>query len=105
VPSGAQLRRTESHAYENNDTPAARTIGYGTSRVYEPVSSASPESIIRFYRRHMRSWRVEDVSETPSISLSRGDAYVHVLAGEDQFVVEVDHDCFKGGNHPRCFGP
>jgi hypothetical protein len=50
-------------------------------------------------------WTVEDVSATPSISVRRGDEYIHVLAGRGTLYVEADHDCYKGGSSPRCFGP
>ncbi len=105
VPTGAHVKRTESAPYQDSELPGAKTIGYRTSRVFEPAASASPRSTIEFYRRHMLGWHVEDLSEAPSISLNRGDAYVHALAGPEEVVVEVDHNCFKGGSHPRCFGP
>ena len=74
-------------------------------RVYRLTRSADPRAVIQFYRGRMSAWHVEDLSATPSISLSRGDAYVYVQAGAGELVLEVDHDCFKGGDHPRCFGP
>ena len=105
VPPGAHVKRTESSAYKDTDSAGAKTIGYGTTRVYVLPASLTPRSAIDFYRRRLPGWHVEDLSEAPSISLSRGDAYIHVLAGPGEFIVEVDHNCFKGGSHPRCFGP
>jgi hypothetical protein len=102
---GARATRTDSSPYKNNDTAAAHTIGYGTTRLYRLPRRVTPERAVRFYRTHLVGWKVEDVSAAPSLSVSRGDAYVHVLAGGGKLYVEVDHDRFKGGSSPRCFGP
>ena len=103
---GASLVKVDSAPYKGSDIPGARTIGYGTTRVYA-VSAATPSTaVIAFYRRALRgAWRVLDVSAAPSVSLRSGDAYLHVFAGDGQVFVEIDHDCYKGGSSPRCFGP
>jgi hypothetical protein len=43
-------------------------------------------------RRELDGWRVVDASAAPSLSLVRGTAYVHVLAGDREYAVSVDHD-------------
>jgi hypothetical protein len=106
VLSGARAVSTESFAYKDNDTAAARTIGYGTTRTYRLPARVSPREAVMFYRRALAgSWRAVDVSLAPSVSLRNGDAYVHVLGGRRTVIVEIDHDCYKGGASPRCFGP
>jgi hypothetical protein len=103
---GARLVKFASTPYKGNELPGARTIGYGTTGVYSVSSATRPRSVIAFYRRALRgSWRVVDISAAPSISLQKGDAYLHVLSGPGEVLVEVDHDCYKGGTSPRCFGP
>jgi len=102
---GARLVRVESAPYEDGDTPDADTIGYGTTRLYKLPDRASPNDVISFYRQALRGWRVVDLSMAPSLSLRKGDAYLHLLPSGEQLIVEIDHDCYKGGPSPRCFGP
>ncbi|HEX6699900.1 MAG TPA: hypothetical protein VF101_04140 [Gaiellaceae bacterium] len=105
VVPGARALRTESFGYKDNDTAGARTIGYGTTRTYRLPAGVSPREAVMFYRRALgESWRV-DVSEAPSVSLRKGDAYLHVLGGRATVIVEIDYDCYKGGASPQCFGP
>jgi hypothetical protein len=102
---GARLVRVESAPYEDGDTSDADTIGYGTTRLYKLPDRTSPNDVITFYRQTLRGWRVVDLSMAPSLSLRKGDAYLHVLPSGEQLIVEIDHDCYKGGPSPRCFGP
>jgi hypothetical protein len=101
---GARAGGFESGPYKGGDSPGAKTIGYGTTRDY--TFSAAPARVIAFYRRALHGeWQLVDVSEAPSLSLRKGDAYVHILVGRGNAMVEIDHDCYKGGSSPRCFGP
>jgi hypothetical protein len=102
---GAHLVRLESAPYKDNDTPSARTIGYGTTRIDALPPRTTPSQVVAFYRRKLRGWRVVDTSSAPSISLRKGDAYLHVLPGRRRVFLELDHDCYKGSPSPRCFGP
>ena len=103
---GARLVKVDSAPYKGSDVPGAGTVGYGTTRVYAVSAGTSATAVIAFYRRALRgAWREVDVSAAPSVSLRSGDAYLHVLAGRGRVFVEIDHDCYKGGSSPRCFGP
>ena len=106
TPGGAHPLRTDSQGYPGRDAPGADIIGYGTTRTYSLSPKMDAGNIVAFYRRSLREpWQVVDVSAAPSVSLRRGDSYIHVLAGKRRLFVEVDHDCFKGDSSPRCFGP
>jgi hypothetical protein len=81
---GAQLTQVSSSGYQANEQT----------------------QVMRFYRRTLRrGWRLVDVAAAPSLSLQKGDAYLHILAGGGVIDVEGDHDCYKGGSSPTCFGP
>lgn len=107
VLAGARPVRTESSAYENNDTPEARVVGFGTTRTYVLRSRLLPPQAIDAYARLLRTrgWGIVNRSTAPSVSARHGDAYAHVLSAPGRLLVEVDHDCYKGGSTPKCFGP
>jgi hypothetical protein len=104
---GAKPGPVDSEPYKNNEQPDAETIGYGTTRADEVPAATRPSAAIAFYRRALRArrWKELDVSAAPSVSLRKGDAYLHVLAGRGGVDLEIDHDCYKGGPSPMCFGP
>jgi hypothetical protein len=102
---GARLGKVESVAYKASEQSDA-IVGFGTIRSDALPARARPSAVVAFYRRELgREWRVVDISKAPSISLRKGDSYLHVLAGGGVVDVEVDHDCYKGGSSPVCFGP
>jgi hypothetical protein len=103
---GARPGGFESGPYKGGDNAGARTIGYGTTRIDTLPGATRPAKVIAFYRRALRgAWQIVDDSAAPSLSLRKGDAYLHVLPGGGEVYLEIDHDCYKGGSSPRCFGP
>jgi hypothetical protein len=105
---GARLLRVDESGYKANELSDA-IVGYGTTREYSLRRSVRPGVVIAFYRRVLRhSWRVLDVFRSrglAQLNLRRGNAYLEVLATRGHVDVEVDHDCYKGGRSPVCFGP
>jgi hypothetical protein len=107
VPSfpGAKQGGFESTPYKGSDNSGAAIIGYGTTRVDTLPAGTRTAKAIAFYRRALGgTWEIVDVSEAPSLSLRKGDAYLHLLFGGGEVLAEIDHDCYKGGSSPRCFG-
>jgi hypothetical protein len=102
---GARLGRVEALPYKANEQSDA-VAGYWAARTDRLPTGVRPAAVIAYYRRELRrEWRIDDISKAPSISLRKGDAYLHVLAGGGVVDVEVDHDCYKGGSSPTCGGP
>lgn len=103
---GASLRTVSSSPYKGTEFAGADTIGYGTTRTFALRRSASPKNVIAFYRRALLGrWQLVATSAGQYGSWRNGDAYLHILAGPRRLLVVVDHDCYKGGPSPRCFGP
>ena len=101
-PSGS-LTEQVSRPYTGRDVEGADIIGYWTIRTYATPRGLTAEEVIRFYRQRLGpEWELLQQSAAPSLSYRKGDAYLHILADEENVVVEVDHDCFKGGPAPRC---
>jgi hypothetical protein len=101
----AQLIRTTSNPYREHERDAAPVEGYGTTHIYNLPSGAAAESAIDFYRRALNGRWTEVAGSDEYVSLRRGDAYLHILAGRGRLYVEIDHDCYKGDSSPHCFGP
>jgi hypothetical protein len=102
---GARAVGVQSVAYRATEQSDA-VAGYGTIRGYHTPARTRPSSVVAFYRRELRQdWRVVDVSTVPTVSLRRGDAYLYIMAGPGGVNIEIDHDCYKGGPSPVCFGP
>ena len=97
---GAQAGKVELLPYKANEQSDA-IAGYWSSRTDRLPAGTKAGAAIRFYRRELQEdWQIEDISKAPSISMRKGDAYLHVLAGDGEVDVEVDHDCTPG-----CGGP
>lgn len=101
----AKLIRTGSNPYREREQDHAPVKGYGTTQVYSLPSRTHAESAIGFYRRALNGRWTEVAGSHEYVSLKRGDAYLHILAGRGRLYVEVDHDCYKGDHSPHCFGP
>lgn len=101
---GARLGKVEALPYRASEQSDA-IAGYWASRIDRVPGGTRPAGVIAYYQRELRPWQVVDLSKAPSISLRKGDAYLHVLAGGGVVHIEVDHDCYKGGASPRCGGP
>jgi hypothetical protein len=102
----AEVVGVVSAPYRTSEAPGARIAGYGTTRTYRLPPSTEAREVIAFYRRALvPAWT--PVAESPDdyISLRRGDAYVHILVGATDVVVELDHDCYKLFGAMACFGP
>jgi hypothetical protein len=98
---GARLIAVSSSPYRASDMPGARIAGYGTVRDYRLPAGTRPRTVISYYRRTLESqWKPVAGAPARYVSLRRGDAYLHVLAGRGDVVLEIDHDCSLG-----CFGP
>lgn len=102
---GAQAIGTSSSAYRDGDNPGAQVAGYGTSRTYRLPRGASSAEAVDHYRRTLTPAWTEVAGTGEYVSLRRGDAYLHVLAGRGRVIAEIDADCYKGGSSPHCFGP
>jgi hypothetical protein len=100
----AKLVRTASNAYREREQDDAPVKGYGTTQVYNLPSGTHAASAIHFYRRALDGRWTEVAGSDEYVSLKRGDAYLHILAGRRRLYVEVDHDCYKGDPSPHCFG-
>ena len=86
--------------YKANEQSDA-VAGYWSARTDKLPDGTKAGAVVRYYQRELRAeWRVEDISKAPSISMRKGDAYLHVLVGGGVVDVEVDHDC-----RPNCGGP
>jgi len=97
---GARPGKVELLPYKANEQSDA-IAGYWSSRTDKLPSGTKAGAAVRYYQRELRpDWEVEDISKAPSISMRKGDAYLHVLAGSGEVDVEVDHDCTPG-----CGGP
>ena len=107
LPSGAQVLSQASSPYKESEWAWATVAGYGTTRAYRLPAGLSGSELITFYRRNRLGWRAVDPPGGLWISLRKGDAYAHVLVmrGERRYIVEMDHDCYKGDDWPHCFGP
>lgn len=101
----AKLVRTASTPYRESEQDDAPVAGYGTTRVYILPSGTHPDSAVDFYRRVLAGRWTEVAGSHEYVSLKRGDAYLHILAGRGRLYVEVDHDCYKRDPSPHCFGP
>ena len=101
----AKLVQTASTPYREREQDDAPVKGYGTTQVYNLPNGTHAESAIDFYRRALAGRWTEVAGSDEYVSLKRGDAYLHILAGRGQLYVEVDHDCYKGDPSPHCFGP
>jgi hypothetical protein len=101
----AMLARTESSPYRESEQDDAPVAGYGTTRVYNLPSGTHAKSAVDFYRRALAGGWTDVAGSREYVSLKRGDAYLHILAGRGRLYVEVDHDCYKGDRFPHCFGP
>ena len=101
----AKLVRTASNPYREREQDDAPVKGYGTTQVYNLPNGTHAESAIDFYRRALDGRWTEVAGSDEYVSLKRGDAYLHILAGGGRLYVEIDHDCYKGDPSPHCFGP
>jgi hypothetical protein len=101
----AKLVRTASNPYREREQDDAPVKGYGTTRVYNLPSGTHADSAVDFYRRELAGRWTEVAGSREYVSLKRGDAYLHILAGHGRLYVEVDYDCYKGDPSPHCFGP
>ena len=102
---GARVIGTSSSAYRDGDNPGARTAGYGTSREYRLPRGTSGAAAVDHYRRALTPAWTEVAGSREYVSLRRGDAYLHVLAGRGRLSAEIDADCYKSDSSPHCFGP
>jgi hypothetical protein len=83
--------------------PVAPVRGFTTYRSSEMVRRVRPREVIDFYRRELGDDWIEVDASPRSLSLRNGDAYLHVLAGEDRLALWVDHDyCKTGWSRPGC---
>ena len=97
---GAQPGKVELLPYKANEQSDA-VAGYWSARTDKLPDGTKAGAVVRYYQRELRAeWQVEDISQAPSISMRKGDAYLHVLVGGGVVDVEVDHDCT-----PNCGGP
>ncbi len=83
---------TESTECLTHDAPDAEVGGYWTTRTFR-VPPAQPSRVVVFYRTRLLAdgWQLEDDSGSPSVSVRRRGAYVHVLAARGEVTVAVDH--------------
>ncbi len=102
---GTRVIGTSSSPYRDGDNPGARVAGYGTTREYRLPRGISTQEAVDRYRRALRPGWSEVAGSDEYVSLRRGDAYLHVLAGRGRVAAEIDADCYKGGSAPHCFGP
>jgi hypothetical protein len=91
----ARLVRTESGPYRESEQDDAPIKGYGTTRVYNLPRGMHAASAVDFYRRALAGRWTEVAGSHQYVSLKRGDAYLHILAGRGRLYVEVDYDCYK----------
>ena len=101
----ATLVRTVSNPYREREQDDAPVTGYGTTQLYRLPSGTHAGPAVDFYRLALRGRWTEVAGSDEYVSLKRGDAYLHVLAGRGRLYVEVDYDCYKGDPSPHCFGP
>ncbi len=73
---GSRLVRVDETGYKNGEAAWATTVGYGTLQVYPGFQ----------------------------LNFTRGDAYLEVFATQRHVEVKNDHNCYKGGSSPVCFG-
>jgi hypothetical protein len=67
------------------------------------VRRVRPREVIDFYQRELGDDWIELDASPRSLSVRNGDAYLHVLAGEDRLTLWVDHDyCKTGWSRPGC---
>src|ERR671930_2159967 len=85
----AKLVRTASNPYREREQDDAPVKGYGTTQVYNLRSGTHAESAIDFYRRALDGRWTEVAGSDEYVSLKRGDAYIHVLAGRGRLYVEI----------------
>jgi len=101
-PSGRLIEQV-SRPYRESEQDGADIIGYWTIRRYATPRNLTPQEVIGFYRQRLATdWDIQQQSATPSLSYRKGDAYLHILPGDGNVIVEVDHDCYKGRPSPRC---
>jgi hypothetical protein len=98
-PGARPVGKVEHSGYKANEQSDA-IVGYSSARTFELPAGTKAGAAVRYYQRELDDWKVEDISEAPSISMRKGDAYLHVLAGEGEVDLIVDHDCTPG-----CGGP
>jgi hypothetical protein len=98
-PGARPVGKVDHSGYKANEHSDA-IVGYFSSRTFKLPAGTKAGAAVRYYQRELDDWKVEDISKAPSISLRKGDAYLHVLAGEGEVDLEVDHDCTPG-----CGGP
>jgi hypothetical protein len=92
VYPGAVVDDTRSSPCKESEQDFARTLGYYTSRRYVLPEGTRAQDVIAFMRRELRGWRIVDASPAPSLSITQSRAYGHILAGDDDYSVSVDHD-------------
>ena len=99
--------RVSSTAYKRWDdavfSPIAPVRGFQTYRSVSLTRPASARKVLTFYRDELGG-RWQRVAASPSsLSLRNGDAYLHVLAGDDRVTLWVDHDyCKSDWKRPSC---
>jgi hypothetical protein len=91
---GALMLGTSSSECLARDTADTQVGGYWTTRVFALPRTVSATRAIALYGSELTKdgWRLVHESAALAISARRGDAYVHVVAADDEVAVGVDHD-------------
>ena len=101
----AKLIRVDSTPWRRTEQADAPIVGYATTRIYDLPVGTQAHAVVAFYRWRLRARWKEVAGSQEYVSLRKGDAYLHILAGRGRAYLEIDHDCYKGGDSPQCFGP
>ena len=92
------LAGTHTSACRERDGAYTKAVGYWTTVTYTLPPRAESREVIDFFKRELASWRLEQQSAAPSLSLRKGDDYVHILVAPGEYTVGIDHA------HPGCPG-
>ena len=108
VVPGAVEQETTSTPIRGGETVNSDVIGYVTTRVYKLAMPMPVGKVVKFFDSEMKRAGWQAWHQAPGLLLTqrKGDAYVAIYGGvRGEYRVQVEHDCFKGGDAPRCFSP